>query len=83
MEIFSNRDVFVLGEARPGGIWANAVWLRLKSMPGTTQELWNRLEQTIHGMVEIPQETDQIHTDIFLPYVQADSLEAKTNVRQD
>lgn len=75
MRIFSNRDVFVLGDARTEGVWAKAVWLRLNTLPGSTQELWNRSEKTVHGVVEIPIGTDQIHTDILLPY--ATALESK------
>ena len=69
MHVYSNRDVFVIGEVAPGGVYANAVWLKHKDIAGTQQELWDRLASSIHGLVKIPRTTAQIHTDIFLPYV--------------
>lgn len=68
MIVFSNRDVYLLGQVAPGGIYANAIWLKQKDIAGTTQELWKRDKGVVHGLVRIPKQTDQIHTEIFIPY---------------
>ncbi|EKU99762.1 hypothetical protein Lepto7375DRAFT_1832 [Leptolyngbya sp. PCC 7375] len=75
MLILSNRDVFVIGQIADGGINALAIWLKDKEISGTKQQLWDRLEQTIHSTVAIPPETAQVHTDILLPYVVTPTLE--------
>lgn len=65
--IFSNRDVFVIGKMAEGGLYANAVWLKQKTIAGTDQELWHNKAK--HGVVAIPRHTAQVHTQILLPYV--------------
>lgn len=69
MLVFSNRDVFVLGQATNEGIQADVVWLKQKDIAGTDQELWDTLAKTIEGRFTIPKDTGQVHTDILLPYV--------------
>ena len=76
MLVLSNRDVFLLGEVTNDGIQAVAIWLKDKAIAGTNQELWNRLESTVHSSVHIPKQTAQVHTDILLPYVETTSLAA-------
>ena len=69
MLVLSNRNVFVLGQVVNDGIRAWAIWLKDPKLAGTQQELWDRQAKSKHGLVEIPADTAQVHTDIFLPYV--------------
>ncbi len=75
MDIFSNRDVFVLGYVKAGGLKVEAMWLKDAALVDTDQELWHEKER--HGVVHIPANTDCIHTDTFLPYAPA-ALEDRT-----
>lgn len=67
LQVFSNRDVFVIGEIAEDGLYANAVWLKRETIAGTSQELWHNKAK--YGVVAIPNHTAQVHTQILLPYV--------------
>lgn len=75
MLVISNRDVYLFGRPVDGGIQVTASWLKTEAIAGTEQQLWNREKGTIHGSVEIPIDTAQVHTDTFFPYV-TDPMEA-------
>ena len=79
MIALSNRDVFLIGQIADDGIYALVIWLKDKAIAGTEQTLWNRFENTVHGLVRIPPETAQVHTEIFIPYVEANSLGSPAN----
>lgn len=70
MITLSNRDVFVFGHEDAGGFFADAIWLKYQNIAGTTQELWDREQGTVYGLFQIPKGTDQVHTEILLPYGQ-------------
>ncbi|MEO0432415.1 MAG: hypothetical protein AAF151_12035 [Cyanobacteria bacterium J06656_5] len=69
--MLSNRDVYLFCKPGEGGLKVIASWLKDKAIAGTEQQLWDREEEVIHGTVEIPSDTDQVHTDTFFPYVTA------------
>lgn len=77
MLVLSNRDVYLFCKPGEGGLKVIASWLKDKEIAGTGQQLWNREKGVIHGTVEIPPGTAQIHTDTFFPYVTA-PMETRT-----
>lgn len=79
MIVCSNREVYLIGQIAPGGIYANAIWLKSKAIAGTTQELWELDKGVVHGLVQIPKDIDQIHTEVFIPYVVAAPLAITAN----